>query len=661
MTNRHNLFSANTIRKYESLPVPLCIYKLFGGTYKLVLVSDGMCELLNMPRSEIIAKFAEDPEALTHPDDLAAMRDARAYAMLHPDEDYRTMSRLLKQPNHYFWASCNGKIKHTDDGEEFLFAQYADVTDRETLRINHEIENKQRELLFKEIIDNTPTALFWKDTDRRFLGVNKAFLDYYDFPDESVLLGKNDEDMGWHTNPDVYKNDELEVLQMGKSTHRVLGKCISHGENRNIVASKSPLYVDGKITGLVGSFEDVTTEYQQREKIIELNKQLEAEAKKATTANEAKSEFLSRISHDMRTPLNVVLGMTHIAAEEDNPERTKDCLEKIDASSHFLLGLINDVLDMAKAERGKIELHFEPYLVEEFYGYIDAVVRPLCVQKKLNLVFDPQPVKEYIPLMDKLRSNQILFNLLSNAVKFTSEGGTVTVGLHEELIAEKKMRIEIIVSDTGCGMSEAFQKKLFEPFTQEQRDDISPTRGTGLGLSIVKQMTDLMHGTIHVDSIVGKGTTFIISGVIDCIPVESFKAKMKDKKNFTVLTGKHILLCEDHPMNQEIAKALLEEKQMTVDVASNGEEGVVLFSKSVPGTYNAILMDIRMPVLDGYGATKKIRSLSHANAKTIPIIAMTADVFADDVQRCLAAGMNNHIAKPIEPDVMYEVLADAMK
>src|SRR5574344_1160693 len=562
MASRQNLFSVDTIRSYEALPVPLCIYKFVGGVYTIFLVSDGMCELLNTTREEIIQLYAENPEALTHPDDVTAVRDARAYAMLHPDEEYRAVSRLLKKPNTYFWASCNGKIKHTDEGEEFLFVQYVDVTDREEFRINYELEKKQREILFKEIIDSTQTALFWKDANRRFLGVNKAFLDYYDFPSESVLIGKNDEEMGWHTDPDPYKNDEIQVLQTGRSTYRVPGKCISHGENRDIVASKSPLYVDGKIAGLVGSFEDVTLEHRQQEQISDLNKKLAQEAKNATAANEAKSEFLSRISHDMRTPLNVVIGMAHFAAEENNPPRTNECLKKINASSHFLLGIINDVLDMAKAERGKMELHPEPYKIEEFYSYIDSVVRPLCVEKKLNLIFDSQPLQDYIPLMDKLRSNQLIMNLLSNAVKFTPEGGTVTVGLHEKLTPENKIAMEVIVKDTGIGMSEEFQSKLFEPFTQEHRDDISATRGTGLGLAIVRQITILMHGTINVESKEGKGTTFTLRSIFDCIPSESYETKEAVKKDYSLLSGKRILLCEDHPMNQEIAKSLLEEKKM---------------------------------------------------------------------------------------------------
>jgi signal transduction histidine kinase len=393
------------------------------------------------------------------------------------------------------------------------------------------------------------------------------------------------------------------------------------------------------------------------------NEELEKEARRADTANAAKSDFLSRMSHDMRTPLNVIIGITHLSLERDHTGETEDELHKIDVSSRFLLGLINDVLDMSKAESGKMTLHTEPYSRKEFTEYIDAFVCPLCEQKGLKFILDAEPVLDYVPLMDKLRANQVLFNLISNATKFTPEGGTVILRRKEHLTGTGKIAMEISVSDTGIGMSEDFQKKLFEPFTQEQRNDLSPERGTGLGLAIVKKIADLMGGTIRVESRPGKGTVFTLNAEFDCVPEEQVRAgNREDTADYgALLSGKHILLCEDHPLNQEIARALLEEKQVIVDIAENGQTGVQKFIRSVPGFYDVILMDIRMPVMDGFQATKEIRSLSRADAKTVPIIAMTADAYADDIQNCLNAGMSGHISKPVDVVQMYRTIASFIK
>ena len=250
----------------------------------------------------------------------------------------------------------------------------------------------------------------------------------------------------------------------------------------------------------------------------------------------------------MRTPLNVIIGITHLSLERKHTKQTEDELQKIDTSSRFLLGLINDVLDMSKAESGKMTLHPEPYSKEEFTEYIDAFVRPLCEEKGLKFIFDAEPVLDYVPLMDKLRANQVLFNLISNATKFTPEGGTVILRRREHLTETGKMAMEISVSDSGIGMSEDFQKNLFEPFTQEQRNDLSPERGTGLGLAIVKKITDLMGGTIRVESKLGKGTVFTLNAEFDCVPEEQvITGHREDTADYgAVLAGKHILLCEDH-------------------------------------------------------------------------------------------------------------------
>ncbi|MCI2049750.1 MAG: response regulator [Lachnospiraceae bacterium] len=394
----------------------------------------------------------------------------------------------------------------------------------------------------------------------------------------------------------------------------------------------------------------------------ELAKQLEKEKllrDQADAANAAKSDFLSRMSHDMRTPLNGIIGMTYLTQEMALPEKAQENLAKISTSSKFLLSLINEVLDMAKAESGKIELHPEPYDAKVFFRYLDSVIQPLCAERNIRFVVDAEPAAGVQPLMDTLRVNQVFFNLLSNAVKYTPEGGTVTYRLREHLTAEGRLALESEVSDTGVGMSEEFQKHLFEPFSQECRPEQAEMRGTGLGLAIVKKLLDLMDCTITVQSCPGKGTTFLLRGEFDCVPAEKAAAVSNEEEasgDTQSLTGLHILLCEDHPLNQEIAKALLSEKGAIVSIADDGQQGVEAFATSTAGFYAAILMDIRMPVMNGYEAARAIRSLDRPDAATVPILAMTADAFTDDVQKCLDAGMNGHVSKPIDPPTLYSAL-----
>ena len=403
--------------------------------------------------------------------------------------------------------------------------------------------------------------------------------------------------------------------------------------------------------------DDITEAYvQEQQRVAELKEALD----KANLASRAKTEFLSRMSHDIRTPLNGIIGMTYLTKEMELAPEVRENLDKIDVSSKFLLSLVNDVLDMSKAESGKIELHPEPYDAAVFFNYLDSVVLPLCKAKNINFVVDARAETSMVPLLDTLRINQVFFNLLSNAVKFTPEGGTVTYRLREHLAANGRLVMEGEVSDTGVGISEEFQKHLFEPFTQETRNDVSETRGTGLGLAIVKKLLDLMGCEITVQSERGKGSTFFLRGEFDCVPaavLNGRQAQTEPEQKDTGLAGLHVLLCEDHPLNREIAKTLLNEKQILVSVAEDGRQGLQKFADSAVGCYDAILMDVRMPVMNGLEAARQIRALERADAKSIPIIAMTADAFEDDIRKCLDAGMNGHISKPIDPQRLYGTLA----
>ena len=380
--------------------------------------------------------------------------------------------------------------------------------------------------------------------------------------------------------------------------------------------------------------------------------------REAERANAAKSDFLSRMSHDIRTPLNGIIGMTYLTRQMDLPKGALDNLGKISTSSKFLLSLVNDILDMSKMESQTIELHPEPYPFEDFCAYLDAVIRPLCAEKQQTFILKTDPLPGYTPLVDVTRLNRIYFNLLSNAVKYTPEGGTVTLKISEKALPDACIQFTISVKDNGIGMSPEFQKRLFEPFVQENRDDNSEMRGSGLGLAIVKKTVEAMGGTVSVRSEKGRGTEFTVVLASPCISTAALKRGPQDTRavEYGKLSGRHILLCEDHPLNQEIAKALLTEKGMLVQIAEDGEKGVDAFSQAPTGYFDCVLMDLRMPVMDGLEAARRIRALPRSDAGSVPIIAMTADAFTDDVQRCLDAGMNGHISKPIDPPDLYRAL-----
>jgi PAS domain S-box-containing protein len=403
---------------------------------------------------------------------------------------------------------------------------------------------------------------------------------------------------------------------------------------------------------------DITDRIAREKKQIN---ELTLAKKKADQASLAKSDFLSRMSHDMRTPLNGIIGMTYIAKEEKNPPKTRDCLDKIDSSSKSLLGIVNDVLDMAKAESGKLEFHPQPYPTAEFAAYFDAMIRPLATSRDQSLTLTlPNNQPELVPMVDKLAINRIFFNLLFNSIKYTPAGGKIDFSIVFSETKTHQIHGVITVKDNGIGMSEAFQKVIFQPFVQEVRNESSESHGTGLGLAIVKRLVDLMGGTIQVKSKLGQGTTFVVT--LDFPKASgSVVFGITVKTDYHSLFGKNVLLCEDNELNVMIAKTLLEQRQIAVTVAVDGEDGLEHFIASKPYAFDAILMDIRMPKMNGYQATQAIRSLDRPDAKKVPIIAMTADAFAEDVQKAKDVGMDAHLSKPFDPETLFHTLSVVMK
>lgn len=390
--------------------------------------------------------------------------------------------------------------------------------------------------------------------------------------------------------------------------------------------------------------------------------------KRAEEANHAKTSFLFNMSHDIRTPMNAILGFTEIARHnQDNPDKLTDCLEKIQVSGKHLLQLINDVLDMTKIESGKVTLTENCCNLEECITMVQSNLQEDIDKKHLTFQSDMSDTKNKWVYCDTLRVNQILFNLLSNAVKFSKPDGSVLITVSQSPCAiPEYAAYEIRVADNGIGMSPEFLSRIFEPFEREHTSTVSQILGTGLGMSITKNLVDLMDGTIEVFSEPDKGTEFVLHFTFKLMeqthqPDEQSSSEPVSSYDFSDFTGKRLLLVEDNELNMEIAQELLCEAGFLVETAQNGQIAVEMIRNSEPGYYDAVLMDIQMPVMDGYQASREIRSLEDKVLAKIPIIALTANAFDEDKKEALANGMNAHIAKPLDVGVLYETLGDIIK
>ncbi len=378
------------------------------------------------------------------------------------------------------------------------------------------------------------------------------------------------------------------------------------------------------------------------------NRQLKA-------AMSAKSDFLSNMSHDMRTPLNGIIGYTELAIGAEEPAQVRDYLSKIRISGQFLLSLINDTLDISKIESGKLTLQPEPVDGKELLESITVAVRQAAQEKGVRFVVDTGGMAPGYILADRLNLQKIVLNLLSNAVKFTPAGGTVRLAVKSLDAPEGAPNTLLTVEDNGIGIGEEFQDELFEPFSQEHSPEAQTSVGTGLGLSIVKKIVDLMGGRIEVTSRRGFGSRFDVY-----LPLEHLKnytpAPGSSPEDNRTLTGCRALLCEDNPMNREIAQRVLAGFGMSVTCAGDGQEGAALFADSPAGAFDVVLMDLRMPVMDGYSAARTIRTMERADAASVPILAMSADAYEEDLRRCREAGMNGHVSKPIDVSVLRREL-----
>ena len=406
----------------------------------------------------------------------------------------------------------------------------------------------------------------------------------------------------------------------------------------------------------------LTSSKKHRERQYEA--ELEKSAEQAKNANEAKTRFLFNMSHDIRTPMNAIVGFSGLLEKNlQNEKKAKEYLGKIQSSSNLLLRIINQVLEMARIESGTAVLQLKAEDMDALFHRVNTVFEEDVRKKNLQyqVVLD---IRHHYAVCDETKLQEIMLNIISNAIKYTPEGHSIHVEIHES-VSENPSKVRYIFSceDTGIGMSEEYLPHIYEEFSREHTTTENKVPGTGLGLPIIKSMIELMGGSIQVESRLGIGTKFTVDLSFDIASKEEVYGSQDTIKSSAIHTikGKRILLVEDNELNAEIAKTVLEDVGALITRAENGQQAVELFKEKPAGTFDAILMDLMMPVMDGYTATRKIRSLEHSDAKTIPIIAMTANAFQEDAEKCIAVGMNAHLAKPLDIEKMMITICRLVK
>lgn len=425
------------------------------------------------------------------------------------------------------------------------------------------------------------------------------------------------------------------------------------------IDSAQSMLIASLTIGLIIKFQ--TTEYNKElKRSAEQNRQLEIAKDEANKANNAKTEFLSHMSHDIRTPINGIIGMLDIAEEMPaDYVRQADCLKKIRISSEHLLSLINDILDISMLESGKVAFASEVFDLRELLDDCLVIVHERAEERGVTITFKDDGLEHEFLTGSPLHVRQVLINLIGNAIKYNKDNGSIEVSTDESGFDGNKVNVRFVIKDTGIGMSEEFIKQAYEPFTQENGGARTQYAGSGLGLSITKELVEKMGGTISVESVPGQGSTFSV--LIPFITAEKADLVRLDRKPSPSIAGMKILLVEDNELNREIAVHNLKKAGAEVVIAMNGNEALDRFSMSEPGQYDCILMDIMMPVMDGLEAARRIRLLDRDDAAAVPIIAMTANAYSEDMQKAKDAGMNGFLTKPVDNEKMFSMIAGFRK
>ncbi|MDR2051523.1 MAG: PAS domain-containing protein [Deltaproteobacteria bacterium] len=564
--------------------------------------------------------------------------------------------------DHTYYLGRANYFKNKEGGNIGYIVSLSNVTDLELARQRSEKQHALLEHLFNAF----PDVIAYRDENGLYQVVNIRFRDMAGLPDGSII-GRGPEEV---LPPALAgRQREIEDLALRERKAQLVEETITFadGHVETVDSVYTPLFdKSGRVMGMLSVSRDVTAHVEVERALRRTQEKLEQAVSEANSANQSKSAFLARMSHEIRTPMNAILGLVGIAQRklsegEPDAESISRHLSQVEQSSRHLLGLISDILDISKIEAGKIELGREPFALSNMLDDVDTIIRPRCNDGSITFVIDSGLSRVDCVIGDPLRLRQVLINLLGNAVKFTPPGGSVTLSVGEEEVTPETCLLRFQVRDTGIGMDLSKFTNLFNPFEQADSQISQRYGGTGLGLSISQSIVNMMGGNISVRSKPGEGSSFSFEIRLSRGEEENPRLELSAEDYSAMLKGRRILLVDDNDINRLIILEMLAEYDLTLDEAEDGREALEAFVRSAPGAYDLILMDIQMPNMDGYEAARGIRLSARPDAAGVPIIAMTANAFKEDVDKALESGMNAHIPKPVEFPLMLETIARVLR
>ncbi|MDL2289060.1 response regulator, partial [Oscillospiraceae bacterium OttesenSCG-928-F05] len=585
-------------------------------------------------------------------DPIAALNEGREAEIYYLENS----GRYLKGTANY--------LLDKDDRRIGYIIETVDMTDitEEQMRI------EEQNTLLDKVFSASPDLIWYMDAEGAYYTVNPRFAALAGRP-AGDFTGKTAEEV---LPPEVargFAKNDISAIGARAPLYSEERLTFADGHEEVLDSVRTPVYdAAGNLMGLLGFARNVTFRVQMEAELRETQLELERAVGDANRANAHKGEFLARMSHEIRTPMNAIIGLTAIVQKKlsgmdpENPDiaAVGTHIGQIEASSQHLLGLLNDILDLSKIEAGRIELSEEIVEISRLADTVAGIIRPRCEEKNIRFithcdVFDPPAFS-----VDSLRLRQVLINLLGNAVKFTPECGEITFSIHRRGRKGGKTLVEFTVRDSGIGIAEEALGKIFESFEQGGSDVSRTHGGTGLGLAISKRIVELFGGEIKAESVLGEGSVFSFE-----IWLQDSAVEATEKGPAGDISGRfegiNLLLVDDVDINRMIVVSMLEGTGIHIDEARDGEAAVAMFGASPPGHYAMVLMDIQMPLMDGYEATDRIRAMDRPDAKTVPIVAQTANAFKEDIDKATARGMNGHLAKPVEMEMLFELLHRHLK